>query len=172
MTSEEQRMMICAEICGSKCCRSTPPALTSEDITIINNSVQNDNWMKMVKKLEKTCYVVEKRNGTSDCYFLSKQNRCSIYDDRPLDCKLFPIFLKIKENEKDSYKVKWLVWYCHLTDEISLDTLLEEARSVIKRYLGNNPQIVFEYQTAMHESGGYKKKHFMKEEIITINKRE
>ena len=170
MASEEQRMIICAEICRSKCCKSTPPALTSEDITRINSSVQKENWMKMVEGSEKTCYVVKKRNETSDCYFLSKQNLCGIYDYKPLDCKLFPIFLKIKENEKDSYTIKWLVWYCHLTAEIGLDTLLEEARSVIREYLENDPQTVFEYQTAMYESGGYKKKHFMKEEIITINK--
>jgi Fe-S-cluster containining protein len=172
MATKEQRMLICAETCGSKCCKSTPPALTSEDIARINNFAPNDNWLKVVTKSERTYQVVEKRNVTTDCYFLSEENLCNVYDSRPLDCKLFPIFLKIKKNEKNSYTVKWLVWYCPLTEELGLETLLEEARDIVNQYLESNPQILFEYQTALYESGGYKKKHFMKEEIITINKRE
>lgn len=172
MKLEEQRKLICTEECGSKCCRSTPPALTSEDISRISNAVSNDEWMRVVKKSERKIHVINKKNKTDDCYFMSEQNLCNVYDNRPLDCRLFPIFLKIKEIKEHSYVIKWLVWYCPLTEKMGLNTLLEEAKKIIETYLKRNPQIIFEYQTAMYESGGYKKKHFMKEEIITINKRD
>jgi Fe-S-cluster containining protein len=146
--------------------------LTSEDISRINEHVPNDKWINKIEESDKIAHIVEKKNESNDCYFLTERNLCSIYDNRPLDCKLFPIFLKIKEDMEDSYKIKWLVWYCPLTQEIGLEMLLEEARKIIEVYLENEPQIIFEYQTAMYESGGYKKKHFMREEIITINKRE
>ncbi|NPD87971.1 MAG: YkgJ family cysteine cluster protein [Asgard group archaeon] len=169
MTKKSQRLLICAERCESKCCRSTPPALTSEDISRINKQISDDNWIRKIEESEKIVHIVEKKKESRDCYFLTERNLCSIYENRPLDCKLFPIFLKIKENKVGSYKIEWLVWYCPLTQEVSLETLLEEARKIIEDYLEKEPQIVFEYQTAMYESGGYKKKHFMKEEIITIN---
>ena len=170
--TKSQRLRICAEKCGSKCCKSTPPALTSEDIRRINKHISNDKWIKKIEGSDKIVHIVKKKNETSDCHFLTERNLCSVYDNRPLDCKLFPIFLKIKENTEDSYKIKWLVWYCPLTQEIGLETLLKEARKIIGVYLEKEPQIVFEYQTAMYESGGYKKKHFMRDDIITINKRE
>jgi Fe-S-cluster containining protein len=169
--NSNQRLLICSERCGGKCCRSTPPALTSEDIVKINEYISNDEWIRIIGDSTKESYAVEKRNKTNDCFFLTEKNRCKIYDIKPLDCKLFPIFIKIKENNTDSYKVKWLVWHCPLTEEIGVEKLLKEAKEIILGYLEDQPKILFEYQSSMYESGGYKKKHFMREEIITISKR-
>jgi len=167
-----QRQLICSEKCVSKCCKSTPPALTSEDILKIGEYVSNDEWIKTIGNSSKKTHLVAKKSGSNDCFFLTENNLCKIYEIRPLDCKLFPLFVKLDENGSDSYKVKWLIWYCPLTNEIGEGKLCEEAKEIVLEYIGNKPQILFEYQSSMHESGGYKKKHFMREEIITISKRE
>jgi Fe-S-cluster containining protein len=171
MTKDNQRVVICAERCESKCCKSTPPGLTSEDISKIDMIVSNNKWKKRIEKTDKIVHVVEKKNESKDCFFITEKNFCSIYENRPLDCKLFPIFLKIQKESSDSFRIKWLMWHCPLTQEIGVETLLEEAKRTLRGYLEEEPHIVFEYQAAMYESGGYKKKHFMREEIITINKR-
>ena len=143
--------------------------MTSEDISRIRDIIKEDNWLRTIEKEGVSFHVVEKKAETEDCYFLTENNDCSIYNNRPLDCKLFPTFAKIKENKPGSYTIKWLVWYCPLTDEIGLEVLVKEAKELIESYLEKSPQIIFEYQAVMYESGGYKKKHFMKEEIITLN---
>ena len=85
---------------------------------------------------------------------------------------MFPIFLKIKKNDENRFSVTWLVWYCPLTDKIGVDTLKEEAKKIVLELLAEKPQTVFEYQTAMNLSGGYKRKHFLYEETLTITKSE
>ena len=158
---------ICSVICKSKCCRSTPPALTTEDLTKINNATSKTDWYTKISE-DGNIYVVGKRENKVDCVFLSEENLCEIYENRPLDCILFPLFVKIKKEENSKYKIKWYVWYCPLTEERGIDSLLNENKKIIIDYLKVKPEIIFEYQTAMHESGGYKKKHFLKEELLTI----
>jgi len=158
---------ICRNVCKSKCCRSTPPALTSEDIDKIKkrDNINIEEAIESAKKKE-IFFVVSKKEGSHNCYFLSDEGECTIYADRPLDCKLFPILFKIKTYEREKYRIRWYVWYCPLTERKGIDTLLSDAKQIIKEYLPKKSHILFEYQSAMYVSGGYKRKHFIKEEIL------
>ncbi|MHA1224778.1 MAG: hypothetical protein ACTSP3_16295, partial [Candidatus Heimdallarchaeaceae archaeon] len=65
--------------------------------------------------------------------------------------------------------IKWLVWHCPLTEMSSIENLVEEAKKILISYLSNKPQYLFEYKKAMFASGGYKKKHFLNEELLIVN---
>ncbi|MCK4896847.1 MAG: YkgJ family cysteine cluster protein [Candidatus Heimdallarchaeota archaeon] len=163
-TSDEK---ICSIICGSKCCRSTPPALTKEDFSRIQANTKQENWFKTINE-KNNIRVVGKKGNLVDCYFLSEKGLCRIYENRPLDCKLFPLFVKIKPEGEKEYRLRWYVWYCPLTEKKGIEELLQKAEAIVHDYLLAKPEIMFDYQNVMYVSGGYKKKHFLKEELLTI----
>ena len=159
---------ICSSICGSKCCRSTPPALTSIDFERITKITEKENWYTKLNEEKKNIFVISKNEKSDDCFFLSTDGLCSIYENRPLDCKLFPFFLKIKKIDDLNYNLKWLVWYCPLTEAIGTENLQTRSKSLIESILSHNPEEIFEYQEAMYLSKGYKRKHFLVEERLKI----
>lgn len=168
MSDRSNNMDICSIQCGSRCCKSTPPALTNEDFIRINKIIKNDRWYTIIESRQKNVKIVSKKNGTKDCFFLLDNGLCEIYDFRPLDCKLFPLFLKIKKQNDNEYNVKWLVWYCPLTEKKGIDKLRDDSTKLLKSILSDNSKQIFEYQEAMYISRGYKKKHFFKEECLKI----
>ncbi|MCK4845127.1 MAG: YkgJ family cysteine cluster protein [Candidatus Heimdallarchaeota archaeon] len=161
---------ICRTNCGSKCCRSTPPGLTSEDIKIIKEKTVDEDWILNIGTHKKPIFVVSKKGDTKDCYFLTKKGLCSIYNHRPLDCKFFPVFLKLKKKNENEYSVRWLIWYCPLTEQLGTEELRYQTKEMVVQMLKNNPKTIHEYQQVMYETGGYKRKHFLLEEDIIISK--
>lgn len=151
--------------CGSKCCRSTPPALTKNDIIQIEKHIQGTDWLMEIKEGE---FVVAKKPNSNDCFFLNEKGLCLIYEFRPIDCKLFPFFVKIRKLTAAKFSIEWRTWFCPLTNQIGLEELYMEARKTIIALLKRNPTILFEYQKVLYSSGGYKRKHFWRKEIITI----
>lgn len=163
-TSDER---ICNLECGSKCCKSTPPALTSEDLNRIQTKINHQNWFQFISEKSRI-RVIGKKENLIDCHFLTEDGLCQIYDYRPLDCELFPLFAKIKQEGEREFRIRWYVWYCPLTEKKGVEELHKKAGYIIHDYLNSKPEIIFEYQKAMLESGAYKKKHFLKEELLTI----
>ncbi|MHA1199491.1 MAG: YkgJ family cysteine cluster protein [Candidatus Heimdallarchaeaceae archaeon] len=160
---------ICSKHCKSKCCRSTPPALTKDDIGRIEDKTNSKEWYTTIEFNQKTASVVAKKSEDSDdCFFLSDEGLCNIYNHRPLDCRLFPLFVKINKQSEKEYIVRWLVWYCPLTENKGIDILKEESEKLMISILSKNPNQIFDYQEAMYVSRGYKKKHFFKEECLKI----
>ena len=168
----EERLKICSEQCSSKCCKSTQPVLTSEDFMRIKSNTDKIDWFEEKKENNEIIRLVGKKRESNDCIFLTDERKCEIYEYRPLDCILFPIFLKIKKGESNKYNIRWLFWYCPLSEKVGIDILKLESRVLVKNYLSSKPQYIFEYQTAMYKSGGYKRKHFFEEEDLTIGNQE
>lgn len=169
MKEEVSRTDICVNKCKNKCCKSTPPSLISEDYTRISKLTNKSNWYSKMYKKNIEYKVVSKKEKSNDCIFLTKKGFCEVYGDHPLDCKLFPILFKIKKNNSNSYSIKWLLWYCPLIETIGIKQMKEEAKKLIEGYLISDPDLLFEYQSSMYASGGYKKKHFLEEEHILIS---
>ena len=168
MDNSVDSLEICSKQCLSKCCQSTPPALTKIDIKRIEDKIGNNLWKKKIEFNQKTTVVVAKKNNRKDCFFLSEEGLCKIYEYRPLDCKLFPLFIKIKKEEEEQYKIKWLIWYCPLTEAKELEVLYKDAQKLLYEIIKENPEEIFDYQESMYISGGYKKKHFFKQEYLKI----
>ena len=164
--------IICSKHCGSKCCKSTLPALTTDDFNLISKIVKGTQWFHFIEPSDKKIRVISKKNSSNDCFFLTENKMCRIYENRPLDCELFPLFIKIKKLDNSEYNIKWLVWFCPLTEVKGIELLRKEARTKIKNLLTNNPNLIFEYQDAMYVSMGYKKKHALDEECLKIQRSE
>ena len=159
---------ICAKICKSKCCKSTPPALTSEDFNRISKIQKDVKWFINIDEEDPKKKVVSKKEDKIRCFFLSNEGLCEIYNARPLDCELFPLFFKIDKINETEFLLRWYVWYCPLTESKGIDYLKDEASKKIQMILNNKPKLLFEYQNAMYASQGYKKKHFLHEERLKI----
>ena len=172
MSEIQDETEICSNICGSKCCRSTPPALTKLDFERIEKNIENKNWYTKLKQEKNDIIIISKKEKSNDCYFLSAEGLCTIYEIRPLDCKLFPLFLKIKKIADTEYNLKWLIWYCPLTEAVGIEDLKTRSSTLIETILLQNPAEIFNYQEAMYISKGYKKKHFLIEERLKIRESE
>jgi Fe-S-cluster containining protein len=73
----------------ANCCKNYSPRFKTPDIKRISRilGMKESLFIEMYLKLdEEGDYVVK----SSPCPFLGTDNRCSVYDDRPSDCKRFP----------------------------------------------------------------------------------
>ncbi|UCH88866.1 MAG: YkgJ family cysteine cluster protein [Thermoplasmata archaeon] len=93
----------CLEHNCSKCCYKTEMTLTNEDVERILKLGYKDFY------IYKNGYL-QLENVHGHCYFL-KKDLCSIYDDRPEGCKLYPQVFDL-----DSAEV-YLHEFCPYNDE-------------------------------------------------------
>lgn len=91
---------------------------TNEDINEFAKKVDfasmyNDNSLKSL-------YQMKRQDNSSACHFY-KECKCSIYDIRPIDCRIFPYDIKL-ENDGNYYLVYYLTNNCEIRN-IDLDNL-------------------------------------------------
>lgn len=86
---EETDCLACAN-----CCKQMTPTYTNEDIkriaTHLRMSVKDFKSKWLYKEPDKNDWV----NKSTPCQFLGTDNKCSIYEVRPLDCAEFPHHFK------------------------------------------------------------------------------
>jgi Fe-S-cluster containining protein len=73
----------------ARCCKSYSPRFKTPDIKRISRllGMKEGAFIEQYLRLdEEGDYVLQ----TVPCAFLGKDNRCSIYEDRPSDCRRFP----------------------------------------------------------------------------------
>lgn len=73
----------------------------------------NDNSLKSL-------YQMKRQKNNSSCHFY-KNCRCSIYDIRPIDCRIFPYDIKL-ENDGNYYLVYYLANNCEVKN-VDVDNL-------------------------------------------------
>jgi len=61
--------------------------------------IEIDDFCKLYKEDNNVIYQMKTKSKNGGCYFY-KENKCSIYDYRPLDCRLFPFVHKINDNNE------------------------------------------------------------------------
>jgi hypothetical protein len=125
----------CRDCSGAKCCGNIkvggtiePPFLTSHDVIRIgkrtglgpdkfSDETVNPATGKTVRFL--------KINSTEGCHFL-KAGRCSIHEFRPVDCRLFPLDLKMVNGAP-----QWVIYNYHHCDLSERDhkLLMEQIAS-------------------------------------------
>ena len=77
--------------CGqcANCCKIMTPTYNKADVKRISKHVgmtEQEYWKKYLVK-DKHKDIVHKK---TPCHFLDKNNRCTIYAIRPMDCRTFP----------------------------------------------------------------------------------
>jgi Fe-S-cluster containining protein len=73
----------------ANCCKTSPPIITTEDVNRISKHIS------ISKKQFKRNYILEDLDKTMSfinvpCTFLDTDNKCSIYEVRPLACRNYP----------------------------------------------------------------------------------
>ncbi|OGI12527.1 hypothetical protein A3K64_01320 [Candidatus Micrarchaeota archaeon RBG_16_36_9] len=91
--------------CGAKCCYLGGPTLTRKERNKILKAGFKDFFI-----LSGSFYDVKTKNK---CPYLENKT-CSIYEFRPLVCKIWPVFPIFEKN-----KSKIIVLYCQLTRTLS-----------------------------------------------------
>ena len=87
MTSLKVNCIINGKFCG-KCCYNTEMPLTKEDVERIERL-----GFKREEFTVEVDGILRLRNLNGRCVFLDNDNRCKIYDHRPLGCKIYPAIL-------------------------------------------------------------------------------
>ncbi len=100
--------------CG-KCCYETEMPLTDEDIERIKALGFDENEFSVVVE-----GVRRLRNAEGACYFL-KDNKCTIYENRPTGCRIYPLVL----DESGKVVVDEV---CPLKDEIEAELTPEVVK--------------------------------------------
>ena len=83
----------------ANCCKTTSPIFRDVDIKRISSKLRVpigkfiDKYLKMDEEMD---YVLKQ----SPCAFLSSDNTCDIYEDRPLACREYP-----HTNRKNMYQI-------------------------------------------------------------------
>jgi Fe-S-cluster containining protein len=104
------------------------PSLSEEEVNIIKE--------KYTDFLDNTCnntYTIKTINNT--CIFY-KNNKCEIYDIRPLDCRLYPFDIIEKENKYYLilYKLTCNNKSDYINDIKDIDIIIEKIKPWIKEF--------------------------------------
>ncbi len=97
---------------------------TEIDFSLLNN----DNYLKSL-------YQLKRQENSNACYFY-KNNKCSIYDIRPIDCRIFPYDIKL-EKDGNYYLVYYPTNNCNIknTDFADLKMISYNTRLFIRLLL-------------------------------------
>lgn len=120
---------VCMENCSSRWCCSVeyfpPPPLCLHEVTRIEQSVGHSGFYERIGSQ----YIL-KVQKSGYCFFFDEQKKiCTIYNNRPSDCRIFP-FDSFAPNEK---KGVWLIWDCfysRLLNDLSIEKALGDMESL------------------------------------------
>lgn len=129
----------CINKCEKNCCKNIDVLLTIEEVLEISINYKVDDFFEW-KKFEGKKYPFLKKKENGECIFYENKI-CKINDGKPLICKFFPFYPKLKNGEFEIEVNKELD--CPLVNE-KFDILmkyLEENREYyikeFKRFLRN-----------------------------------
>ena len=134
--------------CTSKCCTNR------ETVVLFPSEVASFN--KKVPDAENAIMEFTNKNGTTintlkqttkrKCYFLQEDGKCGIYENRPLECKIYPVIMEFSDEatkKKKNFFVK--KEYCPLSDKIKVNEKeLQKEIEKIKQNLSTD--WISEYQ--------------------------
>jgi Fe-S-cluster containining protein len=151
--------------CKANCCKdlSLGPLLSTSDIERIFRHTK----MEMSEFVEETQNNrFPKKDEKGRCIFLGENSRCTIYEARPFDCRLFPLDL-IWDKEKDRDKLRFILVdsFCsaaHFINENAINKMENEMEKM--GFL----EIIRSYaETRLDEvnDGGYRPLRFISDDL-------
>ena len=105
--------------CDARCCKIWPPYLFKFERKLFKDHIYFSRYKgQKVQSLEK---------HRKECVFL-KNNKCSIYEKRPVDCIMFPFDIRKIKGE-----FFWIVWEFCKTPENIENHLSEFEKTIIPK---------------------------------------
>lgn len=107
--------MLFETLCGNcdhkNCCtNSAVPLVFAKDLEKIKKKFpQYTEYLKTVEISGGDVFAIKKKDNLSECVFWDESvGGCTIYESRPMDCRLYPFDILLVEN---SYH--WIVYSCN-----------------------------------------------------------
>lgn len=88
----------CAECIGKTCCSANslrPILMPSEE-----KNIALTRYVQKIKTPYYTFFQVGKKGNDQCIYFNQKTKRCSVYNNRPLECQIYPFMIEFDENKE------------------------------------------------------------------------
>jgi Fe-S-cluster containining protein len=123
--NNETVVRICAKECGASCC-SGDIYVGRGDTRRLREGGHGD--FVDTGTPQRTMQTDE--NG--DCRFLGEDNRCTVYDDRPIDCQLFPLGMNVIDDTVEIVLVGCPL--SNMMNDTEVSGLVVEAKSIISNY--------------------------------------
>jgi len=109
--------------CCCSCDEVAPPIILPFEAENIRKKLKI-KIEQFVNKIEKenfrTIFQMKTQKDNKSCYFF-KNGRCSIYECKPIDCRMFPY--DIKPTNEDSYSLICYTTICQVLQNMSIDDL-------------------------------------------------
>jgi Fe-S-cluster containining protein len=120
------------KICKKHCCGQIPgvtPVLLPEEVEKFKNNSENRDGI----------YTLQKKESTGTCVFLDdSDNHCTIYADRPFECKLFPYVLDFESKKQFKLDSRCSQKLRVIADELEVENFInnhEFPKEWIKKYI-------------------------------------
>lgn len=126
---------ICAGECGAECC--------SGDIYVSETDVSRLEEAGYEGFLSPNRDLRTMRTDDEDrCQFLGEDNLCTIYNDRPIDCQLFPFGFILSEEE-----IKIVLVNCPLSTKMRESVIAEMLPEIKKKITAYTKADLEEYDS-------------------------
>lgn len=125
------------------CCLETEMLLTQEDLDRIKKLGYNVEEFTLHTKMTDGFYQLKNVESIPGmiCFFLSDNGKCTIYENRPHGCRLYPLILNLETNETmidfDCREQKWFRKQTFLENQVIsvhalVNTLLLENEEILE----------------------------------------
>jgi len=103
---------LCDSCTHQNCCTdSAVPLVFSEELKKIKQI--DPEYLKHIKRIKinnKHIVSIKKKENTTRCIYLNDEtNRCTIYESRPMDCKMYPFDILFINNA-----YHWIAYSCNV----------------------------------------------------------
>ena len=68
----------------------------------------SDKFVDDIMINEQNVKILKKKKNSSDCIFWDRKKGCTIYHDRPFDCRMFPFDIR-----RINYEYYWIIFSCN-----------------------------------------------------------
>lgn len=148
-------LAVCKQCLGPNCCEIEPPFLTGNDIKNIADATGlSANQFSEAHRDEDNRPIHQmKQNENHKCFFYDQESRrCRIYENRPVDCRLFPLDIA---KVRDRYT--WIMYTsCPLESPVARQTavaMVSSAEAVLLPELEPDLPAYADCGTASFEQG-------------------
>jgi uncharacterized protein len=104
--------------CTNNCCEGvdSPPVFSTDFNKLEKIGKSSDEYIKYLKLAEgKYLTQIKKKPNTNQCVFFdSEKKQCGIYENRPLDCRMYPFDVEVIDGEP-----WWIVYACNKNSDWS-----------------------------------------------------
>ena len=100
---------LCSSCHAKTCCSDhLPPFVSTDEFEKIKSFTRRDDFTTYRVINNKVKHIMKTKENSDECIFFDSEKGCTIYHERPFDCKIFPF---------DIYKINgdftWIVYSCN-----------------------------------------------------------